>query len=109
MNQNRKKNIVAILTSAFLLAALIDGWPYGFFTLLRLVVFTSMAYMVWMVSQEHKGEWIWIFGFLAILFNPFIPIRLNRDLWRVIDLIVGVFLLSSVFTLKFNHKPKSQI
>ena len=48
--------------------------------------------------------WIWIFGFLAVLFNPFFPIYLNRDLWSVIDLATGLFLVASVFVLKFGHK-----
>ena len=44
------------------------------------------------------------FGFLAVLFNPFIVIHLNREIWSVIDLIVGIFMIVSVFVLKLVNK-----
>lgn len=103
---NKKKNIALLIASAFLFVALFDGWPYGFFTLLRFVVFASSAYIAYMSYEEKKEKWIWIFGFLAVLFNPFIKIHLDREIWIVIDLIVGVFMIISLFALKFE-KPKT--
>lgn len=104
MELNKKKSIILGIAALFLFAALIDGWPYGFFTLLRFVVFASAAYIAWMAYEEKKEKWVWIFGFLAVLFNPFIVIHLNRELWGVIDLIVGVFMIVSVFALKLGPK-----
>ena len=105
MELNKKKNIIISIAALFLFAALIDGWPYGFFTLLRFVVFAATAYVAWMAYEQQKEKWIWIFGFLAVLFNPFFPIYLNRDLWSIIDLATGLFLIVSVFVLKFSRKP----
>lgn len=105
MEINKKKNIALLIAAAFLFVALFDGWPYGFFTLLRFVVFASSAYVAWMAYEAQKEKWVWIFGFLAVLFNPFIVIHLNREIWSVIDLIVGVFMIVSVFILKL--KPNS--
>lgn len=104
MESNKKKNIIVSIAALFLFAALIDGWPYGFFTLLRFVVFVATAYVAWMAYEQKREKWIWIFGFLAVLFNPFFPIYLNRDLWSIIDLVTGLFLVASVFVLKFAHK-----
>ena len=53
-----------------------------------------------------KEVWIWIFGFIVLVFNPLIPLRLGRDLWRLIDLLVAVFLLVSLFVFKL---PKNKI
>lgn len=39
MRVNKNKNIAIIISVVFLLLAMIEGWPYGFFMLLRLVVF----------------------------------------------------------------------
>ncbi|MEK7076270.1 MAG: DUF6804 family protein, partial [Patescibacteria group bacterium] len=97
MGQNKKKNIALLIAAAFLFFALFDGWAYGFFTLLRFVVFASSAYVAWMAYEAQKEKWVWIFGFLAVLFNPFIVIHLNRELWSVIDAIVGVFMIVSIF------------
>jgi hypothetical protein len=103
MNNNKKKSIVLLIATAFLFAALFDGWPYGFFTLLRFVVFASSAYVAWMAYEVQKEKWVWIFGFLAVLFNPFIVIHLDREIWSVIDLIVGVFMIISLFVLKIEQ------
>jgi len=105
MEMNKKKNIALIIAATFLFVALFDGWPYGFFTLLRFVVFASSAYVAYMAYEVQKEKWVWIFGFLAILFNPFIVIHLNREIWSVLDLIVGIFMIISVFVLKLEHKP----
>lgn len=101
---NKKKNIITIIVATFLFLALLDGWPYGFFTLLRFVVFTGTAYIAWMAYAQKKEKWVWIFGFLAVLFNPFIIIHLNREIWRVIDFIAGVFMIVSIFILKLDTK-----
>jgi len=107
MELNKKKNIAVLIAAAFLFLALIDGWPYGFFTLLRFVVFAASVYVAWMAYEAKKEKWVWIFGFLAVLFNPFIVIHLNREIWSVIDLIVGVFMIVSVFVLKLEHKTNT--
>lgn len=104
MPNNKKKNIALIVAVVFLFLALFNGLPYGFFTLLRFVVFVLSSYIAWMTYEEQKEKWVWIFGFLAVLFNPFIVIHLNREIWSVIDFIVGVFMIVSVFVLKLERK-----
>ena len=104
MKQNKKKNIALLIAAAFLFLAMFGDWPYGFFTLLRFVVFASSAYVAWMAYEVKNEKWVWIFGFLAVLFNPFIVIHLNREIWSIIDAIVGVFMIIPVFMLKLEHK-----
>lgn len=105
MELNKKKNIIVCIAAFFLFVALVDGWPYVFFTLLRFVVFAATACVAWMAYEQQKEKWIWIFGFFAVLFNPFFPIYLNRDLWRILDLATGLFLIASIFVLRFSRKP----
>jgi len=107
MDLSKKKNIASIIATVFLFLALLNGWPYGFFTLLRFVVFVATAYIAWLAYEQQKAKWVWIFGFLAVLFNPFIVIHLNRELWSFIDVIVGVFIIVSIFALKFKDKPSA--
>lgn len=107
MEINKKKNIALLIATTFLFVALFNGWPYGFFTLLRFVVFASSVYVAWMAYESQKEKWVWIFGFLAVLFNPFIVIHLDHEIWSVIDLIVGVFMIISLFALKLD-KPKTE-
>ena len=74
MGSNQNKNIVITISVIFLFLAMLEGWTYGFFTLLRCVVFGSFAYLTWLAYTHEKAGWSWIFGFIALLFNPIIPI-----------------------------------
>jgi len=106
MKANKNKNIAIIISVVFLFLAMIEGWPYGFFTLLRLVVSGTTAYLTWLAYRIEKQTWSWIFGFIALVFNPLIPLHLGRGLWKVIDLLVGVFLFISVFAFKLPKESK---
>lgn len=103
---NKKKNIALLISSIFLCLALFDGWQYGFFSILRFVVFFSTAYVAYLAYQEQKEGWVWVMGAIAVLFNPFLPIYLTRDIWIVIDGLVGVFLFSSIFLLNLKYSDK---
>jgi hypothetical protein len=77
--------------------------PYGFYQFVRfaaLVGFTILAYQA--SEKENKTEMI-IYICLAILFQPLIKISLGREVWNIIDVIVGLALLVSIFI-----KPKSE-
>ena len=103
------RNILTIIASAFLFIALFDGLPYGYFTLLRFVVFAVGAYLAYIVYEDNKQSlWIWAFGFIAVLFNPLIIIHLERSQWIVIDLIVGIFFVVSLFALKIKDTAETK-
>jgi len=101
---NKTKNIVTIIPVIFLFLAILGGWPYGLYTLLRLVVCGTTAYLSWLAYESGKQPWLWIFGFIALIFNPLIPLHLGRDLWVVVDLLVVVFWL---FLFLFSNYPKN--
>ena len=106
MKAHKNKNIAIIISIIFLLLAMIEGLPYGFFTLLRLVVFGTTAYLTWLAYRIEKQTWSWIFSFIALIFNPFTPLCLGRDLWVIVDLLVAVFLIISIFTFKLPKEFK---
>jgi len=106
VNHNRNKNIAISISVIFLFLAMIEGWPYGFFTLLRLVIFGTTVYLSWLAYKSEAQTWIWIFGFIALVFNPLIPLYLGRNLWVVIDLFVAVFLIISFFAFKLPKEFK---
>ena len=76
--------------------------PYGYYQFVRLISFFGFGYLAYIKSEEgFKNEMI-LFGVLAVLFQPFIKISLWRELCNIVDLIVGVGLIISVF--KENRK-----
>lgn len=97
------KNTLTLVATGFLFYALSDGLPIGYFTLLRFVVCAVSLYLAYKIYEENKESlWIWAFGFVAILFNPVIPIHLQSEQWEVIDLLAGVFFGVSLFFVKFK-------
>jgi len=91
--------IVRIIASVFLLWAL-SRHPYGFYTLLRWIVCTSAAYTVYICTTMKRIPWAWVFGVIALLFNPFIPPRIERATWIYIDVVTGIVLLISIFFVR---------
>lgn len=74
--------------------------PIGYYTVLRFVV-TIAAVAV--VAKEYDKEinlWMIVFGLIAILFNPIIPVYLNdKRSWMVFDAIAGVSFLVKGFMI----------
>jgi hypothetical protein len=55
--------------------------------------FCVLAYQA---SQQSRQTEMFIYGALALLFQPFFKIALGRELWNIVDVIVGVGLLVSL-------------
>ena len=88
-----------IVASIVLLLLASFPFPYGYYTLLRLVVCSTAVFLGWFSYKKQKVRWVWIMGLIALIFNPVIPIHFNKRLWIVLDLIgAGVF---SKFLLEF--------
>ncbi len=93
------KKIKIILAVLFFLCLL--DMPYGFYQFVRftgMIGFIILAYN----SYEQNNKFYIPYVCLAILFQPFIKIALGRDLWNIVDVVIGIALIVSVFI-----KPKS--
>ncbi|NDV65653.1 hypothetical protein D0T60_10415 [Bacteroides sp. 224] len=81
---------------ALLLFLCLLKMPYGYYLFIRfiaLLVFGILAYQAY--KQERQLEMV-VYGALALLFQPFLKISLGRDLWNIIDVIVGIGLIVSL-------------
>lgn len=85
-----EKPYVFVAIAALLLIALLP-LPYGYYTFLRLTVTISAAFAIY--SFWEDTPWLaWIFISVAILFNPLIPVYLDRQIWAILDVITaGIF------------------
>ena len=50
-------------------------------------------------EQQKQAEMI-IYSGLALLFQPFFKIALGREIWNVVDVVVGIGLIGSLITNK---------
>lgn len=99
------QKILTIIASGLLFVALFDGLPYEFFTLLRFAVCAVGIYIAYKRYELNNNSLlVWLFGGIAILFNPIIPIHLDRETWLIIDLIVGLLFVLSMFIITNKKK-----
>jgi len=80
---------ILYLTAALLFIA-IFGLPYGYYTFLRLAV-TGMSLYAAFGLLEKGSINFWVMLFIALLFNPLIPINLSKDIWILINIIAGSY------------------
>jgi len=76
--------------------------PYGYYILLRIVICILSVITAFISSESNSKSWMWLFGIIAILFNPIIPIYLEKEIWIVIDFIVAIIFIISIFTVKIS-------
>lgn len=85
-----------ILLAALLLTCLVD-MPYGYYQFVRfagLVGFVVLAYDSFKAEQQRMAI---MYACFALLFQPFIKVAFGRTGWNVVDVVVAIFLLASVF------------
>ena len=99
---------VTALGSLLLLIASEGRHPYGFYMVLRLTITVGAVYWAWRVHKVRLWGWTWAFVTVALLLNPFLPIRMQRAQWQPIDLWLGILLLAwcALWSIRNQRKPK---
>lgn len=90
---------VAVGASLMLILGAVLTLPYGYFSLLRVIIFGCTAYLAWLLFQVEQLGWALTMGGVALLFNPFLPVYLTRGIWQVIDVGVAGLMIASVVVL----------
>ena len=93
------KIIKVVLAALFFLCLL--EMPYGFYQFVRFAGLIGFAILAYQANQQGRQTEMIIYGGLAFLFQPFFKIALGRQIWNIVDLVVGIGLLISIFI-----KPK---
>lgn len=99
---------LARLVCAGMLVWALARHPYGYFQLLRIVVIGVCAFGIYCAVEWKKTGWAWVFGVLAILFNPLVPIALGRQIWKWVDVVVAIFLVATIFLMREGHRESTE-
>ena len=87
-------SVTAIAIIILVIALLPFRLPYGFYTLLRLVVCAYFIFEACLKFDKNYISYKFIISvILAVLFNPLIIIRLGRIQWRFIDIFALVTII----------------
>jgi len=78
--------------------------PYGFYQFVRFVALIGFGILAYKANEENKNTEMIIYGGLALLFQPFFKLALGREIWNVVEVIVGIGLIASLFM----NRTKSQ-
>jgi hypothetical protein len=91
--------VIKIILAVLFFLCLLD-MPYGFFQVVRFAALVGFSILAYQANEiENKTEML-IFICLAVLFQPLLKISLGRQVWNVVDVIVGVALIVSIFISK---------
>lgn len=81
--------------------------PYAYYELIRLIALLGFGVLAYQAYHQKRQAEMLIYIFLALLFQPFFKIALGRALWNVVDVIVGLYLLISIFLKTKNREGKT--
>lgn len=87
--------IKIVLTILFLLCLL--DMPYGYFQIVRVAGLVGFGILAFQANETKQKEMAIIFIGLALLFQPFFKIALGRQIWNIVDVIVSIFLIATIF------------
>ncbi len=99
MNNSRSFGLYVAwgVASVMLFSAAIANHPYSFYTLLRWVCCPVFAYSAAFALETQRVPWAWIFGVLAVVYNPLVPVHLDRGTWIAVNwFTIGVIAVAAV-------------
>lgn len=79
--------------------------PYGYYQFVRLASLIGFSVLAYKANEQGRQTEMIIYGGLALLFQPFFKIALGRQMWNIVDVVVGIGLLISIFMKPKENQP----
>ena len=90
------QSVIKVILGILFLLCLFQ-MPYGYYQAVRFIGMLGFALLAYLSYQQNQKIEIIIYVALALLFQPFIKVALGRTIWNVVDVIVSVGLIVSLF------------
>ena len=87
--------IKVILAALFFLC--LFNMPYGYYQLVRFIALLGFAVLAYKSYEQQENVMAIVYGVLATLFQPLIKIPLGKEIWNIVDVIVGLGLIGTIF------------
>jgi hypothetical protein len=88
--------VIKIILAVLFFICLAD-MPHGYFQFVRLAGLVGFVILAYKANKHGKQTEIMIYIGLALLFQPFFKVALGRQIWNMVDIVVGIGLLASLF------------
>jgi len=96
------ERLIPPLVAAIMLFLAMADLPYGYYQILRWVICGIAVYVAYMAYRWGKIWATWVFGLIAVLFNPLIPVHLTKEIWRPINFVCACLFVSIPLILKYS-------
>jgi len=98
------ENLIKIALAVLLLICLFH-MPYGYYQLLRYIAVVGFAILAYYEYERKNVPLVIVFVALAFLFQPYANIPMGTQVWNIIDVVVAVGLIVTLF-LRKHQKNK---
>ena len=98
------KSIIIKIVLCILFFLCLLKLPYSYYQFVRIFSILGFSLLSFYSYIDRKVDSSIIYIFLILLFQPFIKIPLGRVVWNLIDIIVGLGLLISIFSSSLKNK-----
>ena len=92
--------IPQVVIIGLLLFAFNPGNPYTYYIGLRWACFACFSFLAYRAYGNKMTGWLWVLAFVAILYNPFFRVRLEREIWYVVNGVTIGIAVTSIFAFK---------
>ena len=97
LKNSKKYSRVLKAIAMLMLIIAVNELPYDYYTILRWVVCGISSYLAYKYYESNKNTWTWIFGVIAVIFNPILPVHLKKETWQIIDIGVAILFFISMW------------
>lgn len=70
--------------------------PYGYYQLLRILVTIAFTYSLVANYSNIKKYVVAIHAIIIIIYNPLLPLHLDKSIWIVLDLALAITIASTI-------------
>lgn len=86
-----------------LLICLLD-MPYSYYEAVRFIALVAFGFLAYIENKKGNNGLAVSFIVLALLFQPFFKVALGRTLWNIVDVIVAIGLIVSIYNRKMHNR-----
>lgn len=90
-------NKIIKLIAVILMLLVIYNLPYGYYEFLRIVITGISGYLAFKYFDKKIIGWSVTMTGIAILFNPVLPIHLDKSIWVFINIILAIVFIISIY------------
>ncbi len=107
MEDSKIVKIISMLSIVLLIIAILD-MPYSYYRLLRFLLFVGAAYTSYSFYKAKNKVLMLINILILALYNPIIPLHMNREFWTVINILTILGFGYNIFEISKNKKDMNE-